>query len=297
MNPKHPPDHEKLNPQAWGIPCAQSLLDNLPYALGIYRRDGFVVAANQRYAELFHADLQHVIGIYNILEDPMGETALGGKTRHDQVLSGHVITPPPFPYRTDTLDLVLEQRVQIWMQTTEFPIANMDGDIEFRGLFIVDVTRQMEQQQAFEATREEVQAQQVEIETQRATIRELSTPIIQLWEGILTVPLVGAIDSQRATTILENLLTSIVSYQAECVILDVTGVATVDTTVASYLISTTQACRLLGCETALVGISPTIAQTLVHLGLDMTAVESLANLRAGIAWAFARQGLAVVSLG
>jgi anti-anti-sigma factor len=295
MKKWQPPEHEKLNPRAWGIPCSQSLLDNLPHPLGIYRTDGFIVGANQRYATLFHADLQHVIGIYNILEDPMVETALGGKARHEEVLRGAIVTPPPFPYSTEAVDVVLEQRVQLWVQTTEFPIANLDGEIEFRGIFIIDVTAQVQQQQAFEATRQEVQVQQAEIESQRATIRELSTPIIQVWEGILTVPLVGAIDSQRATSILENLLAAIVHYQAESVILDITGVAMVDTTVASYLISTTQACRLLGCEAALVGISPTIAQTLVHLGLDMAEIETRANLRAGIAWAFARQGLAVVS--
>lgn len=266
----HPPENEKLNPYAWGIPCSQQFLDNLPHPIGIYRNDGFIVAANVRYAELFHADLKNVIGIYNILEDPAVETVLGGKTRHEQILRGEVVVPPPFPYGTADLDLELEERVMIWVQTTEFPIHNRDGDIEFRGIFIIDVSEQIRRQQEFEANRLAIVAQQEEIARQREIILELSTPVIQLWDGILTMPLIGVIDSRRAISIMEDVLEAITRYHAETLIIDITGVAVIDTAVAKHLILTVQACRLLGCEAMLVGISPQIAQTIVTLGLDMS---------------------------
>jgi rsbT co-antagonist protein RsbR len=108
------------------------------------------------------------------------------------------------------------------------------------------------------------------------------------------MPLIGAIDSRRSLTITANLLHSISQQRAQCVILDITGVPIVDTQIAQHLIHTSQACRLLGCDVVLVGIGVEIAQTLVQLGVDLSALVTLADLQAGIAWAFERRSLRVV---
>ena len=120
------------------------------------------------------------------------------------------------------------------------------------------------------------------IRKQQEMIGELSTPVIQIWEGILALPLVGAIDSQRTLQIMESLLDRIVKTQSSVVILDITGVPVVDTQVANHLIKTMQAARLLGARSILVGISPQIAQTLVHLGVDLSTITTGATLKTGL---------------
>ncbi|NTW01620.1 MAG: STAS domain-containing protein [Oscillochloris sp.] len=136
---------------------------------------------------------------------------------------------------------------------------------------------------------------QAEVAFQRAIIESLSTPVVQVWEGILTMPLVGTIDSRRATQITESLLSAIAERQAECVIIDITGIPLVDTQVAQHLIQTAHASKLLGCEVALVGIGVEMAQTLVQLGVDLHLLNTMANLQAGIAWAFRRRGMYIVN--
>ncbi len=131
--------------------------------------------------------------------------------------------------------------------------------------------------------------QHVELEDVMA---ELSAPIVPVHHGILVMPLIGSIDSRRAALILETLLDNITRLKAEVVILDITGVPVVDTRVASYLIQATQAVRLLGSEIILTGISPTIAQTIVQLGIGFGAMTR-ADLAAGLEYALAQLGLAI----
>lgn len=125
------------------------------------------------------------------------------------------------------------------------------------------------------------------------TVRELSTPVIQIWQDILVLPLVGAIDSARATRIMEDLLQGIVRYQAEVVILDITGVPVVDTSVANYLLQTVKAAGMLGAKSILVGISSRIAQTLINIGIDLSEMETRGNLQAGIEYALSLVGQAI----
>lgn len=139
-----------------------------------------------------------------------------------------------------------------------------------------------------------VRESQVEDEFQKV-IRGLSTPVIQVWDRILVMPLIGVIDSTRARQLMEQLLDRIVALQSEIVILDVTGVPTVDTQVADHLVRTTKAAALVGARTVLVGISPEVAQTLVRLGATLGEVETRANLRSGLEAAFAGLGLRVVA--
>ncbi len=127
------------------------------------------------------------------------------------------------------------------------------------------------------------------------TILQMSTPVVRLWEGILLLPLVGQIDAHRATQLVHNVLTAITENRATEVIIDITGVPFVDSYVAKSLVQTMQSARLLGVECTLVGISAEVAQTLVHLGVDLTMVRTFSTLAVGLDQAMARQHFRIVS--
>ena len=132
------------------------------------------------------------------------------------------------------------------------------------------------------------------IEQQRATISELLTPVIEVWDGILALPIVGSVDTARAQEMNEALLERIVATGSEIVLLDITGVPVVDTAVARHLLETVSAARLLGADVFIVGLSSRTAMTLVQLGIDLSHITTRATLAKGLALAFSRLGLAVV---
>ena len=120
------------------------------------------------------------------------------------------------------------------------------------------------------------------IETQAAAIRELSTPIMDIWEDILLLPIVGLLDTRRSADVMSNLLAAIAQKQSKHVILDITGVEIVDTRTADYLIKVVRASRLLGTRCVLTGLSPAVAQTLVEIGADLSEVTTMRSLREGL---------------
>jgi len=128
---------------------------------------------------------------------------------------------------------------------------------------------------------------------QQQSMLELSTPVVTLWKGILALPLIGTLDSERTQVVMESLLKRIVDTGAAIAILDITGVPTVDTLVAQHLLKTVAAARLMGADCIISGIRPQIAQTIVHLGVDLSAVVTKATLADAFAVALARAGLAV----
>ncbi len=128
------------------------------------------------------------------------------------------------------------------------------------------------------------------IDRQRQQLLEVATPVIKLWDGIVAVPLIGTLDSARSQVVMENLLEAVVAEQARFVILDITGVPTVDTLVAQHLMKTVAAARLMGAECIVSGIRPAIAQTIVHLGIDLGPVVTRATLADALAFALHRRG-------
>jgi len=116
------------------------------------------------------------------------------------------------------------------------------------------------------------------IDRQRLQLLEVATPVIKLWDGIVAVPLIGTLDSARSQVVMETLLNAVVDQQARFAILDITGVPTVDSLVAQHLMKTVAAARLMGAECVVSGIRPAIAQTIVHLGLDLGTVKTRASL-------------------
>jgi rsbT co-antagonist protein RsbR len=138
--------------------------------------------------------------------------------------------------------------------------------------------------EAFQRTRERV------IERQQRELLELSTPVVELWEGILAIPLIGALDSNRTQIVMESLLQKIVECRASIAIIDITGVPTVDTLVAQHLMKTVAAARLMGADCIISGIRPQIAQTIVHLGVDLSQVITKASLGDAFRTALERTG-------
>jgi rsbT co-antagonist protein RsbR len=134
------------------------------------------------------------------------------------------------------------------------------------------------------------------IKRQQQELLDLSTPVIKLWEGILAVPLIGTLDSERTQTVMEGLLEAIVANHATVAIIDITGVPTVDTLVAQqHLLKTVAAARLMGTECIISGIRPQIAQTIVHLGVDLGDVATKSTVADALRIALAKRGLSIAA--
>lgn len=153
--------------------------------------------------------------------------------------------------------------------------------IDQLGLYTVDL---------YQKGREEV------IARQQQELMELSTPVVKLWEGVLALPLIGTLDSSRTQVVMENLLEQIVSTGASLAIIDITGVPTVDTLVAQHLLKTVAAARLMGADCIISGIRPQIAQTIVHLGVELGNVITKASLADAFAIALERSGMTISRL-
>jgi rsbT co-antagonist protein RsbR len=139
----------------------------------------------------------------------------------------------------------------------------------------------------FQQSREEV------IRRQQEELLELSTPVVKLWDGVLALPMIGTLDSARTQIVMESLLQRIVETESELAIIDITGVPTVDTLVAQHLLKTVTAIRLMGADCIISGIRPQIAQTIVHLGVDLQGVTTKSNLADALALALKRTGFTV----
>ncbi|HWH87586.1 MAG TPA: STAS domain-containing protein [Pseudomonas sp.] len=131
------------------------------------------------------------------------------------------------------------------------------------------------------------------IKRQQEELLELSTPVVKLWDGVLALPMIGTLDSQRTQVVMESLLQRIVDTGSEIAIIDITGVPTVDTLVAQHLLKTVTAIRLMGADCIISGVRPQIAQTIVHLGLDLQGVVTKANLADALKLALTRLGISL----
>lgn len=144
--------------------------------------------------------------------------------------------------------------------------------------------------ESFMATREQL------IKRQQEELMELSTPVVKLWEGVLALPIIGTLDSARTQVVMESLLQTVVQTNSRFAIIDITGVPTVDTLVAQHLLKTITAARLMGAECIISGVRPQIAQTIVHLGIDLTQVITKAKLADAFAVCLQKSGRAVMKV-
>jgi rsbT co-antagonist protein RsbR len=185
------------------------------------------------------------------------------------------------PSETATFVFSFKQPLFTALRTGETPtglVENLlaaDLLLDNLGLYTTEV---------YQRSREEV------IRHQQEEMLELSTPVVQLWEGILALPLIGTLDSARTSVVMESLLQAIVDTRSELAIIDITGVATVDTLVAQHLLKTVAAARLMGADCIISGIRPQIAQTMVHLQIDLSAVTTKATMAEALRFALRRTG-------
>lgn len=168
---------------------------------------------------------------------------------------------------------------KVYAEVTAYPVYDNGTIVEF-----IHIARDVT---------ERIMAEERLREHQKALL-ELSTPVVEIWKGIIMLPLIGIIDSHRARQIMENLLEAIVKRQSSIAIIDITGVPLVDTDVADRLIKTIKAASLLGTRCVMVGIKPEIAQSMVHLGVDLMGINTFANLQTGLEYALREVGLKVV---
>ena len=268
------------------------------------------------YTEL---DQNTPVMLYRFVLNPDGTTALPYVSRGVEEIYGvtvaqvisneHNLTAFVHPDHKDSLAASIAQSAQTltpWYW--EGRIVRLDGQVRWiRGTsrprmigaqvvwdgVVMDITESMRLREA----EREAAEQQAIIREQSQMLAELSTPLIPISDGVLVMPLIGAISDRRAQQVMETLLEGIVHYQAETVLLDITGVKMVDTSVANALIQVARAVNLIGAHLVLTGIQPRIAQTLVQLGVSLGDIVTYSTLQAGIASILTRQRQVVLEVG
>ena len=165
------------------------------------------------------------------------------------------------------------------IEYTAAPLTDAKGNVIGGVEYVLDITQRVRDEKR--------------LREQSRTIQEISTPAISLWEGIVVLPVLGVVDSMRAQQMMNAMLNKIRETSAKTIILDIQGVAAVDTAVASHLIKITKATKLMGCHCIISGISPAVAEALVHLGIDLGDVATNSSLCDALGDAFAHMDLEV----
>jgi rsbT co-antagonist protein RsbR len=245
----------------------KTMADIAPDAFGMADADGTLTYANAAYRDL--------TGYGDAL---VGMNFLDHFTEADRVLAREALrTTAEQGGWQGMLHFQRQDGSVIPVDTKGFVTRDEAGNIAaVMGLFR-DLSEQYRQEEERSALQQQV------IDAQRQALRELSTPLIPISDNVVIMPLIGTIDSQRAQQVMEALLEGVAQHQANLVVLDITGVSVVDTQVAQAFIQAAQAVRLLGAQVMLTGIQPQIAQTLVHLGIDLSGIQTQGSLQAGIA--------------
>lgn len=167
-----------------------------------------------------------------------------------------------------------------YLESTAVPLKDGNGKVIGGLEFVLDVTQRVLDEQ--------------KLTEQSRTIRDMSTPTIKLWDGILVLPVLGVIDTSRAQHMMDSMLNKILESGAQVIILDIQGVAAIDTAVANHLIKITKATKLMGCECLLSGISPAVAKTVIQLGIDLGSIKTKSTLSDALTEAFSMINLRVV---
>jgi PAS domain S-box-containing protein len=237
----------------------QGLLESAPDAMVIVGPDGRIQLVNRQTEELFGYDRGELIGekVEKLLPQRLHE-------RHTRHRDGY-FTAPKVRQMGAGLDLLAMRR-----DGSEFPVEISlspleSGEGQLACAAIRDVT--------------ERRVQERRLRQQRDEILELSTPVIQVWDKVIALPIIGTLDSVRAARLTERLLEKIAELGAEVVILDISGVPTIDTLVAQHLLKTVQAATLMGAVSIMSGVRPETAQSIVHLGIDLGQLRSRTTLR------------------
>ncbi|MCL0079805.1 response regulator [Dehalococcoidia bacterium] len=248
------------------------IIATIPESLLVVDEDLRIKSANRTFCETFRKEIdpEKVVGtrLSDILGDPDGRLTneLIKLFGTDDMLKDFEL-----PYRSKQLG----ERIFNITARGMVGAAGEEKEEPEQLIVIEDITERKDLEEQLKDTVEKLKASQ----------EELSTPVVQIWDRVLALPLIGVVDSLRAQKIVETLLNKIVETQSEMVILDITGVSSIDTQVVNHLIKTVQAARLLGAECVITGIKPKVAQTMIQLGLDMESFPTRRSLRDGLMYA------------
>lgn len=251
-----------------------AVITHSPAVIFAKDRDGRIILHNRTYERIFPNIAGGLLGKTDA--DLMGHEA-GAAIRENDLVVCEGGVPVEFEELVPHPDGSVHAYISI-----KFPLRDREGVITGLAGIATDISERKRAEQ------DRTQLQQRIIEVQQATLSELSTPLIPLAEGVIAMPLIGAIDSERARQIMQALLDGLTASRAHTAILDITGVRSIDAQVAGALLQSARAANLLGARVIITGIRPDVAQALIQLGTDWTGIETLSTLQAGVALALAR---------
>jgi methyl-accepting chemotaxis protein len=220
-----------------------------------FELDGTVIRANENFLRIFGYQLDEVVGKHHRMFCHPGYAESPEYTQFWQKLGRG-------EYDADEFMRISKDGAEIWLQASYNPIFDVDGKPLKVVKFAADIT--------------------LEVQRRSLALLEMSTPVTKIWDGVLFAPIVGIVDSKRSLDIMNKALSSIADTRASTLLLDIGGVAVVDTAVANHLIKIAKAAVLMGCKTIISGISPSIAQTIAELGIDLGAIQTTSTIESAL---------------
>lgn len=246
---------------------------------------GKVVFANERFCDIYGYKSKEILK-KSLADFSPPENRQAVIPMYESIMRGEM--PPPGRresqgVRADGTVIIAETTSKIIEYDGKPALSLITRDITERKRIEEELREHKEKLEEMVKERTSQLERQLEI-TQRQSeeILEISTPVMQIWEGVLVAPLIGTLDSQRTQQFMERLLERIVETNSPLTLVDITGVPTIDTQTAQHLIDTISAVRMLGAEVIMTGVRPPIAQTLVHLGIDLSGITTRPSLSAGL---------------
>jgi methyl-accepting chemotaxis protein len=228
-----------------------------------FELDGTVITANENFLHIFGYRLEEVIGKHHRIFCDPGYAESPEYVQFWQKLGRG-------EYESGEFKRISKEGADVWLQASYNPIFDVDGRPRKVVKFASDIT--------------------LEIEKRSLALLEMSTPVTKIWDGVLFAPIVGIVDSKRSVDIMNKALSSIADTRARTLMLDIGGVAVVDTAVANHLIKIAKAAVLMGCKTIISGISPAIAQTIAELGIDLGSIQTTSTIESALRDSITRPG-------
>jgi len=264
---------DELESTSKQVRLLSAVVDNSPSVIFVKDPEGRYILVNRMTSQFYHVPKDAIIGHTD--DDFFTPEAVAAMRVKDREAAEHdeaIVFEESVPF---------DGEVRHYL-TVKFPICHDDGSLMGVCGIVTDVTDRKREALERERLHEQI------IATQEEALREASTPLVPIAEGIVAMPLIGKVDAERAERIMTALLEGIGQHAAHSVILDITGVRTVDAEVASAIVSAARAVGLLGARVVVTGIRPEVARTLVELGVDLGDIATRGTLQAGIAFALRR---------
>jgi methyl-accepting chemotaxis protein len=229
-----------------------------------FELDGTVITANENFLHILGYSLDEIVGKHHRIFCDPGYAESPEYAQFWQKLGRG-------EYDADEFKRISKDGAEVWLQASYNPIFDLEGRPVKVVKFASDIT--------------------TEVQKRSLALLEMSTPVTKIWDGVLFAPIVGIVDSKRSVDIMNKALASIADTRASTLLLDIGGVAVVDTAVANHLIKIAKAAVLMGCKTIISGISPAIAQTIAELGIDLGSIQTTSTIESALRDAIAKPGV------